>query len=397
MHSYFVSCPKGIERILKKEALDGGLKDVLKLPGGISFRAHPFDTLVFLTKARTASRVYTFLFDFDLRSEEDIYGRASGFGWTSLFGVDQSFKVTTLFDGDAKRRMGNSLLCSRILKDAIVDNFRKVFGRRPDVETKSPPVSFLQRIEKGRRGLWKSLIYLDLCGTPLSHRGFNRKILQAPLREDLAAAIVMEMGVSRKLPFYDLMAGSGTVTIEALLKAYGISPSYYKLDELVCGRGSPFAFLEHLWYRRDANLRRRFWDFCLREVASGKEGKGKVRKGNFFANDASKEALSTFKANMRRARLPLGEITITGDDIGSYRPPVTGGVVFCHPPYGERLDDRKIEELYSGIDRLFRDRFKGSVLYVFTAQRLAGFIPLVPSAKSAFKNGPLDCFLLKFC
>ena len=397
MDTFFASCPKGIEGFLAGEAVDGGLDDVRKSPGGVSFRAEMFAALVFLTRTRTASRVYRLLSEFELRSERDIYPTASGFDWTSLFRVDQPFKITTLFDGAAKRGMGHSMLCSRILKDAVVDRFRKAFGRRPDVETDSPPVAFLQRIEKGPKGRWKSLVYLDLCGKPLSGRGFNRKSVQAPLREDLAAAIAIEMDVRKDGTFYDLMTGSGTVLIETLLKSHDITPSYHKLQGFLSGRDSPFAFLNHAWPDRD--LRAKFRAFCTKESQDAARKIEGIREGSFFANDISREALSAFKANMRKARLPLAKVAVSGEDALAYRPPSevsAGGIVLCHPPYGERLDGRELEGLYSGLGEALKERFKGATLYVLTTPELGKLIRLAPSARVPFKNGPIDCRLFKF-
>ena len=105
------------------------------------------------------------------------------------------------------------------MKDAVVDALRDAYGARPDVDTKSPDVGIVVHIAAGRAGL-----FLDLAGEALHRRGYRVAMVEAPLKETLAAAVLALGGARADLPFVDPMAGSGTLAIEHALAARGIAP-----------------------------------------------------------------------------------------------------------------------------------------------------------------------------
>lgn len=127
------------------------------------------------------------------------------------------------------------MIFSQILKDAIVDNFREKFGERPSVDTQNADITFLLRVErKPGTDLFNARILVDMCGEPLSNRGYREETLKAPLRENLAAAIIMSTDFDpEKDIFTDSMCGTGTFLIEAILMKAKVAPTYLKVRQYV--------------------------------------------------------------------------------------------------------------------------------------------------------------------
>ena len=139
--------------------------------GGISFSASYETCLEFLLHSRVSSRIFMKVTDFSIQSLNELYGKVKVHSWQNTFSLNQTFKIKTIFDSSAKNSFKNSILFSQKAKDGIVDHFREKTSKRPSVDTQSPDISFLIRVEETAEKKWKVIFYLDLCHVPLSQRG----------------------------------------------------------------------------------------------------------------------------------------------------------------------------------------------------------------------------------
>jgi len=258
--TFFASCPREVEALLEKEIRDLGITRLEVEKGGVAFKAETEEAIDVLLNSRVASRVFKEIQVYTIANEKDLYTRAKEKWWDKVFSVHQTFKINTLFDRDTKEHFNNSMIFSQLLKDAIVDNFREKFGERPSVDTGRPDITFLLRVErKPGTDLFNARILVDMCGDPLSNRGYREESLKAPLRENLAAAIIMTTDFDpEKDIFTDTMCGTGTFLIEGILIRAKVAPTYLKIRQYIEKKVPVFDFLKHPWFTSDKKIGKTF-------------------------------------------------------------------------------------------------------------------------------------------
>jgi len=227
---FFASCPAGLEEILLSEIKT--ITNIKKLSvenGGVDLFCSSIQAIEILINSRIASRVFLYLESFSLSNEKDLYHFASNINWNKYFTLKQTFKNNVLLDREAQNFFKNSHHLALVVKDAIVDNFRRKTKNRPDINLKNPDISFLTRIIKDERK-FKANILVDLCGRPLSNRGYRVQNHIAPLRENLAAGLILLSNWSSTHQIiYDPMCGSGTILTEAAMIDLKLPGSYLKI------------------------------------------------------------------------------------------------------------------------------------------------------------------------
>lgn len=390
---YFASCPRGTEDLLKSEMnkykLDGKVTK-----GGVSFKGTDKDALNFLLNTRIASRVFKEVHCFYIKAEKQIYMNGRNIKWDTYLGTRDTFKITTLLDRDAKNSFKNSIFLSQLLKDSLVDHMRSKVGKRPDVDTKEPTISFLQRIETTKKD-FKVLIYLDLTGRSLDKRGYRQTGHLAPLRENLAAAIVMTTDwKSEKEKYFDPMVGSGTLLIEAILYKERIAPSYLTLKY----ERKPYAFQRQLWYK-ESNLVKWFDSQINDVLTKSKEKIENMKSGFFFANDIDEDNIKLCKKHLRKCFGRIDFVEFSNEDfINSNDQETQHDLIVFNPPYGERLAKNvDIDALYHEIGETLKNKYPNSRAYIFTLHGdLRKNIRLKPTLKKEFFNGDLDCRLFRY-
>lgn len=400
--SFFASCPKGLEELLQKEVLAQGIEEAYIGEGGVTFYSFPDKALDVIFNSRIASRVFMELYTFQIKGERDLFDAAFGPTWSNVLDLEQTFKITTLLDSKASFYFKNSLTISQILKDAMVDKYREESGgERPSVDTKNPDVSFLLRIEDDRKNRsWKARVLLDLCGDPLSNRGYRVNTHSAPLRENLAAGIVMLTEFNPKKDiFIDTMCGSGTILIEAALIKGEIPPSYLKIRRLIERKYKSWDFLGHKWFAEDPILQKKFEDKVNRLYSSILQSINTLDHHQFYGYDKDRRALEAAKENMKEALILGNVITLSQQDACVLTPPAEApGIVICNPPYGERIGDKEeLEDLYYNYGENLKKNWKGFRAFILTGdQELRKQISLQTSRRFELFNGALDCRLLRY-
>jgi putative N6-adenine-specific DNA methylase len=369
--NFFATTAKGVEELLADElrALGAAVDSVDR--GGVRFSGGMDCCYMANLWLRTASRVLMPLAEFPCDSPKDLYDGVRSIQWNDLLTPEMTIAVDCNLRDSAMTHSGFVALKA---KDAIVDAIRDRHGKRPDVDTGDPDLRVNVHLVKNR-----CTVSLDTSGTPLDRRGYRLERTEAPLRETLASAIVTLSGWDGKTPLADPMCGSGTIVIEAALKAASRAPGLLR---------SAFGFRR--WPGFDAGLWRR-----LVEEARGAADDS--LPSGIIGCDRSAKALSVARQNSQRAMVE-GLIRFDRKDLLDFAPPPGPGVIILNPPYGKRLgEEEELKPLYKQIGDVLKQRCTGYTAFIFTGSAdLAKCIGLKASRRMVLFNGPIECRLLKF-
>ena len=392
---YFASCPRGCEQYLVNELRANGI-EAKSGRGGASFKARNKNTVEYIFSARIASRVFKEVGYFYIRNEKQIYKRASELPWEDYITPEQTFKINTLLDGESKELFKSSIFLSQTLKDSLVDYMRDKFGKRPSVETNEPTVTFLQRVEKVKEGC-KVIIYADMVGESLDKRGYRESGHRAPLRENLAASLIAETKWDCQGPFYDPMAGSGTILIESIIYFLKLSPAFFRLKK----NTTPYSFTNHPWFQ-NSNLVDWYFDKVHEVMKESQEKINSIPSNKFFYNDPDVENFKLARTHLLDCFGRVDFVNFNCEDFTKSSTPegFERGVVLFNPPYGERIQAigyEDINDFYYEIGEKLKNNFAGSTAYILTAHGpLRKNIRLKTSKKTEFLNGDIECRLLKY-
>ncbi len=392
---YFASCPRGCEQYLVNELRANGI-EAQAGRGGASFKARNKNTIEYIFNARIASRVFKEVGFFYIRDEKQIYKRSSELPWEQYITSEQTFKINTLLDGESKELFRSSIFLSQTLKDSLVDFMRDRFGKRPSVETNSPDVSFLQRIEKVKEGC-KVIVYADMVGTSLDKRGYRESGHRAPLRENLAASIVAETKWDCQGPFYDPMAGSGTILIEAILYYAKLSPAFIRLK----ADTTPYSFINQPWFQ-EANLVDWYFDKVHEIINDSHQKVESIPSDKFFCNDVDVENFKLIRTHLLNCFGRVDFMNFNCENFINSQAPkgFERGMILFNPPYGERIQaagDLEINDFYYEMGETLKNNFAGNTAFILTAHGpLRKNIRLKTSKKTEFLNGDIECRLLKY-
>ncbi|MGP5792440.1 bifunctional 23S rRNA (guanine(2069)-N(7))-methyltransferase RlmK/23S rRNA (guanine(2445)-N(2))-methyltransferase RlmL [Psychrobacter celer] len=365
-----VTCADGLEAPLQTELTSFGIQSDIKSTGRLAVTGGLRDLYTICLWSRVASRVLLPIKRKNINTEYDVaeqlYGLAKSVNWTEQFDLEQTFAIRLSVD---KRVAVSQQFAMLRIKDAIADTFNEVYDSRPNVDSKNPDFSVFATVNDKQAEL-----YLDLSGTSLHRRGYRVAMTDAPLKENLAAALLYSAGWHKKndagnTPFYnaliDPMCGSGTFIIEALLMhcdyAVGIDKA-----------ANQFGFYE--WQHHDDAL----WQQMIEDAQN------RFREALAIAQeqpdtlplilgfDADSGAILATEKNLIAAGLqellPLLDIeTRALNQLGGVLKPLvddgrlSNPLVITNPPYGERLGDEDIiKPLYQSIGLILQDSFAGS-------------------------------------
>jgi putative N6-adenine-specific DNA methylase len=359
----------GLEEVLAEELRSLGAAQVTTGKRVVLFRGDQ----ALLYKAnylcRTALRILKPIGAFTVRNENELYEKVKRIDWSEIFGLEQTFVISaSVFNSS----MTHSLFVSQKTKDAIVDQFREKLGRRPSVDTNDPDIYIDVHINGD-----KCTLSLDSSGHSLHKRGYRIATDKAPISEVLAAGLIKLSGWDKDGDFMDPMCGSGTIPIEAAMEALSIPAGYYR---------KKFSFEN--WQDFDAGLWQQIKD----------EANGEIKEHDFpiIASDQSYKAFTIARSNIRNAKLDQ-DITLINKPFEKMNPESGKGILLFNPPYGERLEEDDIIELYKHIGDVLKTKFQGYEAWIITANpEAAKFIGLRPSKKLTLFNGQLESRFIKF-
>lgn len=372
MNSLFASTARGLEELLKSELEALGAHACKIVQGGVHFQGD--DRLLYqsLLWSRLASRILLPLNEFKVHSDLDLYLGVMSIDWPATFGVDKTFAVH--FTG-TNEEIRNSQYGALKVKDAIVDSFTRKMDQRPTVAKQQPDIRinvFLQRDTAS--------VALDLSGEGLHQRGYRDLAGQAPLKENLAAAIVLRSGWQSGTPLLDPMCGSGTLLIEGAMIASDRAPGLHRQH---------WGFTA--WNGFNADL----WRELLAEAQVRARRGLQETTSRFFGSDIDRRVIEMAKSNARRAGVAelIGFTHAEVSKLVNPLPEGPVGTVISNPPYGERLESEPaLVALHNLLGRIMKTQFGGWQLSLFSASpELLSCLQLRAERQFKAKNGPLDC------
>ncbi|MGH8398731.1 MAG: THUMP domain-containing protein [Gammaproteobacteria bacterium] len=376
---FFATAAKGLEPIVADELRALGAANVKEARGGASFEGPSAIAYRACLWLRAANRVLYPISKFEATDDAGLYAGINRMPWENDLAPDGSLAVQ--FTGTSAGITHTQYGAQRV-KDAVVDRFREKFGRRPDVDRERPDLLINCHVHRNI-----ATVSLDLSGDSLHQRGYRIRGVAAPLKENLAAALLLKCGwpeiAERGGSFADPLCGSGTFLIEAALIAGDIAPGLWRDHWGFSG-----------WLRHDAAL----WETLLQEARLRKNlGLAKIPAILGFDHDSS--AIEAATQNAQTIGLGnvirLQKISLEANHLP---PRLKPGLALTNPPYGERLGDvETLGPLYKALGTWLKNQCLGWQSGIITSNPDLGKQMGIRTRKiNTFYNGALECKLLQF-
>ena len=379
MRQYFATCAKGLEYLLRDELTQLDASEVHEARAGVHFSGDLEVAYRACLESRLASRILLPLAEFDAADADALAAGVAAVDWSRHMRSDASMAVDAAC---AQSKLDHSRFVAQRVKDAVVDQFRERTGERPSVELKDPDIRLNLFLKRNR-----AVLSLDLSGESLHRRGWRQSRVGAPLKENLAAAMLIRADWPKIHAadgvLLDPMCGSGTLLIEGALMAAGVAPGL--------GRAR-FGF--SAWRGHDTALWQRLHDEAKVRAEAGLRRLRPV----FFGSDHDSQALAAAKRNAQAAGV-AGFLQLAKHDVARTRVPEGAeqhGLVVCNPPYGERLGaDEDMRALYRRFGDRLRSRFVNwQAAIIVSDTDLGHALGLRAHRHYQLFNGALECRLL---
>ena len=367
----FISCPKGLEYLLEQEVTQLGLDVTQVSPQGVYGKGDLNTAYNLCIWSRLANRVQVILFHGQAQNQQEIHSLCNAFLWETAFSVDKTFAVQ--FHGTSPE-IRNTMFGAQVVKDGIVDHFQTVCNTRPTVTRENPQVKIHAYLHHGQL-----TVSFDLTGYSMHQRGYRTETGEAPLKENIAAAMLIRANwqtlAAQGFALYDPFCGSGTVVIEAAMIAANMAPGLLRDDQSL-----------HHWTQHQKTL----WD-AQRIRAHEKATPLSI---NLYGTDHHPKIIAIAQANAVRAGVDA-LIQFKQASLGNSNPQQEKGLLICNPPYGERLGDAtQLIPLYQQLGNLLHEHFQNWQAAIITSDpMLAKAIGLRAHKQYSLYNGALPCKL----
>ena len=376
---FFATVAKGLNAVLMAELQDLGAGEVAERPAGVVFQGDLSMAYRACLWSRTASRILLPLTRFTAATPEQLYAGAREVDWATHLNPEGRFCIDANVRSSAIR---HSHFAALKVKDAVVDQYRERSGQRPDVDVAQPDIRLQLFIYKDQ-----ATLSLDLSGESLHKRGYRHESVIAPMKENLAAAILLRSGwkeiAASGGTLVDPMCGSGTLLLEAAMIAGNIAPGLQRTS---------YGF--DRWLQHDQSA----WETLLEEAQQA-QAWGRAAIPGIYGYDHDRRAVHAALANVQVAGLD-DKIYIERRELSAlsvssrYQP----GLVIVNPPYGERLGEQeRLKPLYQQLGARLKSEFEGWQAAVFTGNPdLGKHMGLRAVKQHNLYNGALACRLLRF-
>jgi len=375
---FFATCPKGIESLLAAELLTLGANAIKETRAGVSFQTELKTAYRICLWSRLANKILLVLNTQTVTDWHSIYEAAYTFPWQEHMTVDNTFALSVDL---INAPVTNSQYAMQRFKDGIVDSWRSKTGTRPNVSLYQPDLHFQILIKQQTL-----TIHLNLSGDSLHRRGYRLEGGSAPLKENLAAALLLRADwpniAKQGGSLFDPLCGSGTLLTEAALIAGDIAPGLLR---------STFGFFKWQEFMPAT------WKKLVTE-AECRRAEGMKHIPKIIGYDANRQSIRLAQEIIQRAQFNT-VIHVECKELAACRalsaPP---GLVITNPPYGERLGEKEtLLFTYQHLGALFKEHFNTWRCSVFTGNpELAKALKLGPESIYRFFNGPIPCQLLNF-
>ena len=386
LNNYWVTCADGLEGLLQEEVQQIGARLIDRRAGRLIVEASLETAYRICMWSRLASRVLVPLYQYEIEHShdardvaEELYQAAVEFDWSLVFAAQSTFAIRLHTEREIKV---NSQFATLRVKDGVVDSFMESQGRRPSIDIKQPEITLYVLAGKDAHHFC-----LDLSGDSLHKRGYRRYMTDAPIKENLAAAILQKAQLQQKQPqiILDPMCGSGTFIIEALMILTDRAP----------GMVRRFGF--NGWSGHDHEL----WQTIKKQAVERHQAALANPLPKFYAFDADWEAVKATRNNIIAAGFEnlLDEIQIEERVLGDWPDfqldAQQHAFIVTNPPYGERLGEKASNRaLYQGLSLLLQERFAGQSAAIIAAQiEQADVLALKDTETLRLMNGKLPIYI----
>jgi 23S rRNA G2445 N2-methylase RlmL len=371
MADFLALTSRGLVDVLAKELDDLGFKIKQKGAPGVMFDANWEGCYRANLQLRTASRILKPILDFPAYEPQELYNNTLKHDFTKYIPADGTIAVDAHVRESSFR---DQRFVALKIKDAIVDQFREKYGTRPDVDTEDPDLCVVVKVVKNQVSL-----AIDTSGQTLSQRGYRTEAGDAPMREHLAAGILELVNWNEETVIIDPMCGSGTILIEAAMRARKIAPGSLR---------KKFAFQNLLSFKPE------IWDKVVTE-SLGAEVNAKV---HLYGYDVDGKTLQKARRNAERAGVEEN-ITFEYSPIQTLKKPIESkGMLIVNPPYGERLGvTEELKDVYRDLAFQLKREFQGWKCWILSGnEELTGALKLKATRRIQVFNGNIDCRLLEY-
>ena len=372
---YFATCPKGLEYLLVDELKALGADGVREALAGVYFDGPIAIAYRACLWSRLASRILLPIADFACADEEALYSGVQAIDWSAHLRADGTLAVDASL---VQSQLKHARYAEQKTKDAVVDQFRQVSGQRPSVDTEQPDLRINLFVKRDR-----ATVSVDLSGDALHRRGWRLEQGAAPIKENLACAVLIRAGWPQRMldqALFDPLCGSGTLIIEGARMAADIAPGLER---------DYYGFLG--WLGFDAALWQALLDEARERARIGRESLSL----RFFGSDADRRVIEAARANASVAGVSAFvrfEVRALEDIVQA---PAPKGLVVSNPPYDARL--AADPGLYRALGALLRGPFRDWAAGFIVADEAPGqAIGLRAEKRYALYNGAIACALLRF-
>jgi putative N6-adenine-specific DNA methylase len=371
-HAFFISTPRNLEPLLEEELRELGIVDVKQVYLGVEAKLSREEVYRVVYASRLASRVLRPLATFPCRNPDELYEHAVKFNWARILKEGQTLKVSASVSDSA---ITHSQYAALKLKDAVVDSLRERTGARPSIDRETPDVRLDLFLRHDQATI--SLYYSDGI---MHRRGYRIQAVDAPLKENLAAAVLLFSKWKGDRPLVDLFCGSGTFLIEGAMIATHTPAGFFRETQ---GFETLPDFSESLW----AKVKHEFTKAIL-----------PLPKGLITGVDISARAMAATRANL--ARTPwLDAVKLTQKDFAKLEGPYPDRTIVANPPYGVRLEDTQegLKEFYKSLGQFLKTKCPDSKAYVLIPDKeLEKEIWFKPERRLVIDNGALEVSVAEY-
>ena len=369
--SLFVSCPRGLEYLLEEEVRSLGLQVARVSPQGVYGEGDLAVVYQLCLWSRLANRVQVILFSGDACNQKALYQCCYEYPWETVFSADKTLAVE--FHGESPE-IRNTLFGAQVVKDGIVDHCRENHGTRPVIERNSPQIRIHAYLKHDT-----ITVSFDVSGYSLHQRGYRLEAGMAPLKENIAAAMLTRAKwpelAKEGFALHDPFCGAGTLVIEAAMMAAEMAPGLIRNDQSVrhWAQHQPL-----LWEKTRADAIQQIKPITL--VLRGSD------------NDAT--LIEHARANAARAGVS-SLVEFSSTPLSDSKPTTEKGLLICNPPYGERLGDvTTLIPLYQQLGQVLHERYQGWHAVVLTSNPILSKATGLRAKKQyTLYNGALECKL----
>jgi 23S rRNA (guanine2445-N2)-methyltransferase / 23S rRNA (guanine2069-N7)-methyltransferase len=376
---WIATAPVGAASVLAEELAQFGATDIKERSHDVKFQGTLEVGYRACLWSRTATRVLLSLGSIDAGSSNSVYEGVKRIDWRDHLAPGATLACECSGGNESIR---HTIYGSQLIKDAVCDNLRDATGERPNIKPERPDVLLHLHVEGPT-----ALLSVDFSGESLHRRGYRSEGGRAPLKENVAAAVLLRAGWPGIFAgggvLLDPLCGSGTFLTEGALIAADTAPAL--------GR-EYFGFLG--WRGHDARL----WERLLDEARARRVAGAALARRCILGSDADADAVRMTLANGEQAgvadwlhaeKRALAEIV---------RPRAETGLIVANPPYGERIGaESGLPALYSELGSVLRDRFQGWQAAILTGNPpLARNLGIYAKRTHRFYNGAIECRLLRF-